>query len=440
MDIGETIQERYQTEEVLGQGSMGTTYKALDLKTQRSVAIKLLHFSRLQEWKSLELFEREAKILRQLNHPRIPTYIDFFSLETSCEVQFFLVQEYIEGKTLQRYVEEGWRGTEEEFLDVFLQLVDILDYLHSLNPPVIHRDINPKNIILRQFSSQEACPEPCPERSRRGVEGGIGVGSIYLVDFGAVQEKILSTFLGGSTIVGTFGYIPFEQFSGRTVPASDYYALGATLLYMLTHRHPSDFPTDDLKLQFHTFVQASPKIVRLLEGLLEPSVESRISSSAQVRKILEEASGKAQMQLEKLVKPSGTKIKKKAKESDHLTYHIPNKIRIRALLRFAFSLICLPLPVYMTIIFFLLGIESRNWAESMVSFLLLSIIWGIEIGMLIPSIPRVRGKTLLELTPEWISVKFKCFGINFSRRIPRIPTSALRFFLNLRSGWFDEFF
>jgi serine/threonine protein kinase len=304
---GLVLKERYQIERILGQGSMGTTYKALDLNTQRPVAVKLLHFSRIQEWKVLEMFEREAKVLQQLDHPRIPTYIDYFSLETPSDVQFSLVQEYIEGKTLQEFVEKGWRGTEAEILDIFLQLVNILAYLHTLQPPVIHRDINPKNILLSPLNE------------------------VYLVDFGAVQERIRTTFLGGSTIVGTYGYVPFEQFSGQTVPASDYYALGATLLYMLTHRHPADFPTDDLKPQFHDSFRASPKVIRLLDGLLESSVKQRIASPDQIRAILEDirvtqASTSSSPRQPKIPKPPWTKIQKIVGRKNHISFRIPKKV------------------------------------------------------------------------------------------------------------------
>jgi len=307
MNIGKTIQKRYQIEQVLGQGSMGTTYKALDLKTQRCVAVKLLHFSRVQEWKALEMFEREAKILQQLHHPRIPTYIDYFSSETPSDVQFLLVQEYIEGKTLQQLVEKGWRGNEAEILDIFLQLVNILAYLHTLKPPVIHRDINPKNILLSPLNE------------------------VYLVDFGAVQERIRTTFLGGSTIVGTYGYVPFEQFSGHTVPASDYYALGATLLYMLSHRHPADFPADDMKPRFHDSLQASSKIMYLLDGLLEPSVKQRIASPDQVRAILEELvvtqpKAPSAPRHQKVSKPSWSKIERIVSKEGYIRFRIPKKV------------------------------------------------------------------------------------------------------------------
>ncbi len=109
---------------------------------------------------------------------------------------------------------------------------------------------------------------------------------IYLVDFGAVQERIRTTVLGGSTIVGTYGYVPFEQFSGQTVPASDYYALGATLLFLLTHQHPADFPVENMKPKFDETVAASAIFLRLLDGLLEPSVEKRLASPEAIQKVI----------------------------------------------------------------------------------------------------------------------------------------------------------
>ncbi len=164
---------------------------------------------------------------------------------------------------MQALVESGWRGTEREILDIFLQLINILAYLHTLQPPVIHRDINPKNLLLSQTNE------------------------VYLVDFGAVQEKIRTTFLGGSTIVRLYGYVPFEQFSGQAVPASDYYAAGATLLYMLSHRHLRIFPTEHYKPDFQKSLRISAQMRRLLNGLLEFDVSKRIASPDAVRNILD---------------------------------------------------------------------------------------------------------------------------------------------------------
>ncbi len=308
MKIGETVKKRYKIQKLLGQGGMGKTYKALDLDTKRPVAVKQLHLARIQEWKTLEMFEREAKILQQLNHPRVPTYIDYFSLNTSQGKQFFLVQEYVHGKTLKQLTENGWRASEPEILDIFIDLVDILIALHRLRPPVIHRDINPKNIIISP--NKHISPT---------------INDVYLVDFGAVQDKIRTTLHGSTTIVGTFGYVPFEQFSGQGVPASDYYALGATLLYMLTHQHPSEFPTDDLKPQFEPFLHSSPIMANLLHGLLEPSVKKRITSLEQIREILDHNFIEPSETFIPPSKPVKTKIKKIIEETGHVFFYIPKQ-------------------------------------------------------------------------------------------------------------------
>jgi eukaryotic-like serine/threonine-protein kinase len=306
MQIGEKVQEQYQIERILGQGSMGTTYRALELETGRPVAIKQLHVSRIQGWKALEMFEREATILKHLSHPRVPSYIDYFSQETQEGKQFLLVQEYVEGKTLKQLVEEGWRGTEQDILDIFIDLVDILAALHTLRPPVIHRDLNPKNIIISP--NNDVYPR---------------LNEVYLVDFGAVQDQMRTTFLGGSTIIGTFGYIPFEQFSGQTVPASDYYALGATLLYMLTHRHPSDFPADELKPQFEPFLHGSKSMLRLLQGLLEPSAKNRVASPEDIQRILDEY-GPSDFEFSaNRLKPADTKIEKHVDGPYDMSFRIP---------------------------------------------------------------------------------------------------------------------
>ena len=375
MDIGDILQQRYQIESILGQGSMGTTYRARDVQENRLVALKQLHFSRLQEWKPLELFEREAKILQKLNHPRIPAYIDYFTIESSSDALFILVQEYVEGKTLQYLIERGWRGTEREILDIFSQLINILAYLHTLQPPVIHRDINPKNLLL----------SPANE--------------VYLVDFGAVQEKIRTTFLGGSTIVGTYGYVPFEQFSGQAVPASDYYAAGATLLYMLSHRHPADFPTEQYKPDFQKSLQISARMRRLLNGLLEFDVSKRIASPDAVRNILEHPfTDKAPTIAVKVAKPSHTTIKKIVKGQQRIEFLIPKRKRGRGITRILVGLLLLG------------GIHAGPLS-------LLGIVF-IAVGL-----DNLFGQSRIKLSPKNLDIYTKPFGIGPPKTI---PLSSLR--------------
>ncbi|PIE35196.1 hypothetical protein CSA56_05175 [candidate division KSB3 bacterium] len=308
MNPGDIIQSRYKIKDVLGQGSTGTTYKALDLETHTLVAVKQLHLSRMQQWKTLEMFEREANILQQLHHPRVPNYIDYCSLDTPEGTQCLLIQEFIAGKTLKQLIEEGWHGTEDEILDIFTDLVDILTALHALRPPVIHRDINPKNIII--FPNTQVFP---------------AINDVYLVDFGAVQDRIRTASPVSTTIVGTYGYVPFEQFGGQAVPASDYYALGATLLFMLTHRHPSEFPADDLKPQFEPFLRGSSVMSHLLNGLLEPSVKKRVSSPEAIKEILDDHLVDPAAASPTSFKPETTLIEKIVENPQHLLFRIPRQ-------------------------------------------------------------------------------------------------------------------
>ncbi|MEQ8960920.1 MAG: serine/threonine-protein kinase, partial [Coleofasciculus sp. C2-GNP5-27] len=188
------------------------------------MALKALSLHHTGDWKQIELFEREAKVLAQLNYPTIPRYLDYFQVETSEDRAFYIVQELAEGKSLADLVKNGWRTNESGVRQIATQVLETLVYLHQLNPPVVHRDIKPQNLIW-------------------GKEG-----KIFLVDFGAVQDTVRSTFAKGSTIVGTYGYMAPEQFRGQAVPATDLYGLGATVVFLLTHRCPSDLPTERLKI------------------------------------------------------------------------------------------------------------------------------------------------------------------------------------------------
>src|SRR4028119_1692723 len=144
--------------------------------------------------------------------------------------------------------------------------LDILAYLHPRQPPVIHRDIKPSNILLKNRS-------------------GNSVGEVYLVDFGAVQT--LATQQGKTvTVVGTYGYMPPEQFGGRAVPASDLYGLGATLIALITKQHPADLPQKDLPIEFEQITQLSPGFTNWLKWLTHPSLERRPASVQIAKEVL----------------------------------------------------------------------------------------------------------------------------------------------------------
>jgi len=260
---GDIIAEKYRIIDTLGQGGSGTTYLAEDLQRAQRVALKALSLHRMTDWKKMELFEREARILAQLNHSGIPHYLEYFHVDTPQDRSFYIAQQLAEGKSLAALVESGWRTDENGVRQIAIQILEILGYLHKLTPPVIHRDIKPQNIIRRED------------------------GQIFLVDFGAVQDTYHNTFMRGSTVVGTFGYMAPEQFRGQAVPTTDLYALGATLLFLLTHRSPGDLPTDRLKIDFRSRVQISPEFADWLEKMLEPDVEDRFPSAKEALAVLQ---------------------------------------------------------------------------------------------------------------------------------------------------------
>ncbi|MFB2982591.1 ankyrin repeat domain-containing protein [Microseira sp. BLCC-F43] len=269
---GEIIAEKYRILDILGQGASGTTYQVQDIKSGNLFALKALSLRRMTDWKKIELFEREARILSQLNHPAIPRYLEYFHVDTPSDRSFYIAQQLASGKSLAAMVQSGWHANEEQVGRIAIQILEILVYLHQLKPPVIHRDIKPQNIILR---------------SPHGPLNKGNWGDLFLVDFGAVQNTYYNTFMRGSTVVGTYGYMAPEQFRSQAVPATDLYGLGATLLFLLTHRSPTDLPTDGLKIDFRSRIQISDRFADWLEKMLDPDVEDRFPSAKEALAVLQ---------------------------------------------------------------------------------------------------------------------------------------------------------
>jgi serine/threonine protein kinase len=253
------LHDRYHIRSLLGRQTGRRTYLASDRQTGSSVVIKLLLFGVDFVWDDLKLFEREAAVLRALDHPAIPQYLDYFDVETKLGKGFALVQTYLEAKSLQEWVQSGRTFAEADLKAIARRLLDVLDYLHHRQPIVVHRDIKPSNILLGNLS-------------------GNSLGPIYLVDFGSVQA---GRHEGTRTIVGTYGYMPPEQFGGETTPASDLYALGATVIYLATGQHPDRLPQRNLRIQFENNVNLSPHLVDWLQWMTEPSVEHRLKLAQQ---------------------------------------------------------------------------------------------------------------------------------------------------------------
>ena len=261
------LAERYQVQRQLGKQTGRQTLLASDLPTQKLVVIKQLFLGSDFEWQDLKLFEREAETLKALDHPAIPRYLDYLEIDEPNSKSFALVQTYVEGKTLEEHLRSGRTFSESEVKDLAKSLLEIVIYLHEQNPPVIHRDIKPSNILLHSRS-------------------GHSVGQVYLVDFGSVQNQA-AKFGGTITVVGTYGYMAPEQFGGRSVPASDLYGLGATLIYLVTGLHPTELPQQDLRIQFADRVtHLNSNLIDWLQWMTEPSLNKRLSSAGESLQLL----------------------------------------------------------------------------------------------------------------------------------------------------------
>lgn len=245
--INEILQERYRIIRQLGQGGMGAIYVAEDVKRfGKLVALKeiLVDLDKLPDQKQRDLFrrafEREAKILTQLEHEAFPQVVDYF-LETDRQ---FLVMELIQGEDLYELLENDKTPFSlEEVLNWTQQLLDALDYLHTLTPPVIHRDIKPQNLKVTTR------------------------GKVKLLDFGIAtgsNAQFQTTITNHTFIAATRHYSPLEQIvkvidpgyrkllqqnfgerlleiiESKSDASSDIYALGATLYHLLTARLPVD--------------------------------------------------------------------------------------------------------------------------------------------------------------------------------------------------------
>ncbi len=241
--------------EKLGKGSQGQVWLAKNQHTGEKVAIKQLNVHSATTWKQYELFQREAKVLENLNIPGVAPFYEYIE-DLSSEPPFIcIVQKYIEGQTLAEMLQSKHRFELKTVYDIVSQILQILQKLHQHEPPIIHRDIKPSNLMLT------------PKED--------GTYTVTLLDFGAVANPQVQN--GGSTVAGTFGYMPPEQLMGQCVPQSDIYALGAVAVEMLSGVAPADIEVCDFKLIIEPHLSHLPApVVQTLNLMLEPSLEHRI--------------------------------------------------------------------------------------------------------------------------------------------------------------------
>ncbi len=220
MTVDRTVRN-YQVLRTLGQGGMGTTTLAWDREKAKAqkpgsspadslVVLKEMNADMAQIAKAQELFEREAKTLKSLNHPGIPKFFDFF-VEGGKK---YLVMEMLHGEDLEKRIYNRGPVPPQQAIEWMIQTCEVLGYIHSQNPPLVHRDIKPANLLVRHR------------------DNGISV-----IDFGAVKE--IGTPPG--TRIGVEGYTAPEQDRGQPLPQSDLYAIGPTLIFLLTASSPQKY-------------------------------------------------------------------------------------------------------------------------------------------------------------------------------------------------------
>jgi serine/threonine protein kinase len=272
---------RYRIEAHLGRGGFGDSFRAR-AASGAAVTLKVLRLERLESWKALDLFDREARALAVLDHPRLPRLVELFvtdgerasgvvdgeTVTAALErapggARVVLVQSYIPGRSLQATIDAGERLGRALATDLARDLLEILDHLHRGDPPIIHRDLKPSNVILD------------------------GEGRAHLIDFGAIQTRLRAAAESGSTMVGTIGYFPHEQILGRAVPASDLYALGMTLLVALTGQPPEALPHDEATGKIRPPDGLPPPLARLLHAVLEPAPGARPPSARAALQLLD---------------------------------------------------------------------------------------------------------------------------------------------------------
>ncbi len=211
----------------------------------------------MSDWKGIELFEREFTTLKQLDHAAIPKFIELIKENEAASTQWHIVQEKIEGETISLMLENKTKFNETELVSCTKQILDILSYLQDFSPPLFHRDIKPSNVVM-------------------------SAGNLSLIDFGSVRY-VVPNAVGGSTIVGTNGYMAPEQLMGRADMTSDLFGLGMTLIHMITGKHPNDLPMERMKIQWedHAIVKVGDGFANFLNQLTQPDPTMRFPNAAE---------------------------------------------------------------------------------------------------------------------------------------------------------------
>ncbi|NET02456.1 MAG: protein kinase [Sphaerospermopsis sp. SIO1G2] len=253
----------YQVLRILGQGGMGTTYLAWDptgetTETPQLLVLKQMNADMAKIAKARELFEREANTLKSLHDPGIPKYYDFF-VEGGKK---FLAMELIHGQDLEKRIHNTGPVTLNQAITWMIQTCDILEYLHNQEQPLIHRDIKPANLMVRNANNR-----------------------VVVLDFGAVKE----TGTAPGTRIGAEGYCAPEQERGQPLTQSDLYAIGPTIIFLLTGQSPLKFLRQRGKsfcFELRNVPTITPQLREIIERVTEPLPRDRYQTAQELAKAL----------------------------------------------------------------------------------------------------------------------------------------------------------
>ena len=219
--VGTVLGGKYEILKKIGQGGMSIVYVAMDTRLNKQWAVKEIKQNPKQDTRTLlKGLQMEANILKMVDHPVLPRIVDIINYNGTV----FVVMDYIEGRPLSEVLKLEGAQPQEKVIEWAKDLCSALDYLHSMNPPIIYRDMKPSNIMLN------------PD------------GNVILFDFGTGMEFDVDS-LADTTALGTRGYAAPEQFGDargrgihKTDARTDIYSLGATLYHVLTGKNPSEPP------------------------------------------------------------------------------------------------------------------------------------------------------------------------------------------------------
>lgn len=213
LEIGFVLGGKYKILNEIGHGGMSTVYLAINEKANKTWAVKEIRKEGHEDFQIIrKSLIMEVEMLKKLSHPNLPSIVDIIDEEDD----FFIVMDYVDGKTLEEIMTERKTLSQDEVTRIAMQLGSVLLYLHEQNPPIIYRDLKPANIMLKND------------------------GSVVLIDFGTAREYE-ERKLEDTTCLGTRGYAAPEQFGGmgQTDARTDIYALGVTMYYLITGKNPA---------------------------------------------------------------------------------------------------------------------------------------------------------------------------------------------------------